>query len=345
MLESNDLHRIARYIAGTGTSEELAATAAWISALAERQALADDFARILAASPSAIPPSDTHAALARFRRSVMAPNGAEASSDSASEPRLVRSSLRFLRSLTLSAAAAVLVVAAVRQISLLNQPVARIPARASREYAAGIGERVSLTLTDGTQVVLAPASRLEVPYAYGTGVRSVVLEGEANFRVIHNAAQPFTVRAANAVATDLGTTFDVRAYRNDPEVRVAVSEGRVSLFVAGRSSGQTLGPRDVGAVEKSGLATVTRSVDPTAFTAWTNGDLVYRDAPASVVIADLWRWYAIDVETPDSELLRRRVTMRFAHDESVSQVSDVLRGLLGPQVTIRAPGDPNQASK
>jgi hypothetical protein len=37
--------------------------------------------------------------------------------------------------------------------------------------------------------------------------------------------------------------------------------------------------------------------------------------------------------------------MRFAHDESVNQVSAVLRGLLGDRVMIRALGDSNQAVK
>jgi ferric-dicitrate binding protein FerR (iron transport regulator) len=199
---------------------------------------------------------------------------------------------------------------------------------------------VSLTLIDGTQVVLAPASRLDVPQGYGTGGRTVVLEGEAHFHVVHDDRQPFTVRAANAAATDVGTTFDVRAYRDDQVVRVAVSEGQVTLSVAGQASSQTLGPRDVGAVDRTGVAQVTRSDDSTAFSAWTNGDLVYHDVPASVVIADLWRWYAIEVQVPDVALLRRRVTLRLDRGESVSQVSDVLRGLLGGQVVINS-GDPS----
>jgi ferric-dicitrate binding protein FerR (iron transport regulator) len=344
MLEHSDVHRIARYVTGAGTPDERATTAEWIAALAERRALADDFARILTASPSAIPHSDTESAVARFRASVTPPTGAEASRHTTSNPRFQLGSLGLLRSLTMSAAAAVLVVAAMRETSSLIRRSPLTPARTPREYAAAIGERVSLTLTDGTQVELAPASRLIVPTTYGTSGRSVVLQGEANFSVVHNAAQPFSVRAANAVTTDLGTTFDVRAYANDPDVRVAVSEGQVALSVAGRSNAQTLGPRDVGTIDRSGLARVKRSLDPTAFTAWTNGDLVYRDVPASVVIADLWRWYAIDVQAPESAL-RRRVTMHFTHDESVSQVSAVLRGLLGNQVTIRALGDPNQADK
>jgi transmembrane sensor len=345
MLETTDLRRIARHVTGAGTAEERAATSAWIAALSERQALADDFARILAASPRTVPPSDTQAALTRFKRSITALDRAGTATDAASRWKFLPNALQLFRSLTVSAAAAVLIVAAVREIPSLHQRSRRPSPRESREYAAAIGERVSLTLSDGTQVVLAPASRLEVPYTYGSAGRSVVLHGEGNFRVVHNAGEPFSVRAGNTVTTDIGTTFDVRAYRDDPDVRVSVSEGQVSLSVAGRPSVQTLGARDVGSVDPSGVAKVTRSVDPTRFTAWINGDLVYRDAPASVVIADLWRWFAIDVEAANPALLGRRVTMHFAHDESVGQVSDVLRGLLGPQVTIRALGDPSQGSK
>jgi transmembrane sensor len=340
MLDSNDVYRIAQHASGTGTAAERAATAAWISADGERQVVATQFAQLLAASPKTIPASDTQAALSRFKRSIDGAAWVAPSRSSDIPHSRAGSGFRLAYRLLTSAAAAVVVTAGITRLLSLHHPANHT----GRTFTSAIGERVSLTLLDGTQVVLAPASRLQVPQAYGSGARTVLLEGEANFHVVHDGRHPFTVKAANAVATDVGTTFDVRAYRDDPVVRVVVSDGQVSLSVAGLSRAEKLGPRDVGAVDRSGMARVTRSVDPDAFTAWTNGDLVYRDAPASVVIADLWRWYAIDVQAPDSAL-RRRVTMRFEHDESVSQVSDVLRGLLGPQVTIRALGDLNQASQ
>jgi ferric-dicitrate binding protein FerR (iron transport regulator) len=228
----------------------------------------------------------------------------------------------------------VLVIAATTGLIVVSRRQAPVHSGA-RTYAAGIGERVSITLTDGTQIELAPASRLEVPSTYGKTGRTVMLEGEAFFRVSHDAHLPFEVKAENAVAVDIGTSFDVRAYRDEPTVSVAVSEGRVSLQVSGDDQRRALAAHDVAAVDRSGSARVTHGEDPAPFTAWAAGDLVYRDTPAAIVIADLRRWYGIDVEVADANLSGRRLTVRFDRGESIDQVGDVLRALLGAHATIR----------
>ena len=67
----------------------------------------------------------------------------------------------------------------------------------------------------------------------GGGTREVELEGEAYFAVVHDAARPFAVRAHGAVATDVGTAFDVRAYPEDAGARIAVTEGAVAVTAPG----------------------------------------------------------------------------------------------------------------
>ena len=63
-------------------------------------------------------------------------------------------------------------------------------------------------LLDGTRITLGPASVLHVPVSYAAGDRAVALEGEGYFTVGHNEAHPFSVRARNVVAVDIGTRFD-----------------------------------------------------------------------------------------------------------------------------------------
>ncbi len=130
-----------------------------------------------------------------------------------------------------------------------------------REYATAAGQRLSVTLVDGTQLTLAPASRIRLAADYGQGTRRVELEGEAYFTAAHDAAHPFAVRAHGAVAHDVGTAFDVRAYAEDAGARIAVAEGAVAVSTADicHASMAALGVVG-GAVRKAPLSTHRRTL-------------------------------------------------------------------------------------
>src|SRR5207247_5648605 len=105
----------------------------------------------------------------------------------------------------------------------------RSPPAAPREYATAPGHRAALTLPDGSRVLLSVGTRLLVPRDYGVVVRAVELEGEAYFAVRHDPARPFLVRTEHGTTEDLGTEFDVRAYRDEQSLQVVVATGRVAL--------------------------------------------------------------------------------------------------------------------
>lgn len=200
----------------------------------------------------------------------------------------------------------------------------------ARDYVTVPGQRAVVTLVDGTRLTLAPASRLRVPRDYAVGDRTVTLEGEAFFSVVHDAAHPFRVRAARTTATDIGTQFDVRAYAEDARVRVAVADGRVDVARACErdacrhpaSAARTLAAGDVAVVDADTVA-VARGTDVGALTSWTRGALVFRDAQVADVARELARWYDLDVRVSDAALSRRPLTATLAAD-SLGAVLSVL---------------------
>ncbi len=192
---------------------------------------------------------------------------------------------------------------------------------AVHEYATASGQRETVTLSDGTRFTLAPASRLRVPVDYAAGNRVVALDGQAFFAVVHDAAHPFAVRTATAVATDVGTAFDVRAYANDPVVRVVVAEGRVSIHAVAGGSG-ALARGDVASVTDSGIA-VTHGADVTTLTAWTQGVVSFVRTPFGVAAPALSRWYDLDVRIADSALDAAPLTAAF-RDESPTEALDAI---------------------
>ncbi len=213
---------------------------------------------------------------------------------------------------------------------------------AAREYTTTAGQRLSATLVDGTQLMLAPASRLSVPFDYGRGDRAVRLDGEAFFTVVHDPAHPFVVRAGNAVATDVGTRFDVRSYVADSAVRVAIADGRVSLHASTRlppSEGDhpsVLAHGDVAIVASTRI-TVAHGVDVTALTAWTAGRLVFRDTPLRDAVVAMSRWYGVSVVLGDSRLAERRVSVT-TDEPSVRVLLDALAPAVGARYDVRDGG-------
>jgi len=193
-----------------------------------------------------------------------------------------------------------------------------------REERTTTGERRDLTLSDGTRITLGVSSTLRVAAGYGATSREVALDGEAIFHVRHDEARPFIVRTGETITEDLGTSFVIRAYPKSGEVRVAVSEGAVSLQRAGANPAVTeLHARDVAIVADTGAPLVRRAQDVTPLFAWAEGKLVFDNAPMTKVAEELSRWYDVDVRFGDPTLANRHLTATFAA-ESLEEVLRVI---------------------
>jgi ferric-dicitrate binding protein FerR (iron transport regulator) len=209
------------------------------------------------------------------------------------------------------------------------------PAQPVRELASAAGSRTTITLRDGTTLVLGPASRLRVPADFGRQTRTVDLDGEALLTVVHDARHPFAVRTARATVRDIGTTFAVRAYRDDPVDRVVVAQGEVAI------GNVTLGARDGASVDAAGRVTVERSIDPSHDLAWAQGELAFKDTPLSDVVRELARFYDVDVKVADNALEAKPVTGTFRGqtvDEVLKEIAFAVGGRYersGRSVVIR----------
>lgn len=73
------------------------------------------------------------------------------------------------------------------------------------------GQRMSVTLSDGTQVQLNGNSRIEYPVIFSRKQRNVKLSGEAFFEVKHDERHPFIVETFASKVEVLGTRFNVYA--------------------------------------------------------------------------------------------------------------------------------------
>ncbi|WP_128543942.1 FecR family protein [Larkinella soli] len=99
-------------------------------------------------------------------------------------------------------------------------------------------EKPSLVvLSDGSTILLQPHSRAGFPRRFSGAKREVYLSGEAFFEVAKNPEKPFYVYANSLVTKVLGTSFTVRAFEADSQLKVVVKTGTVSVFARPKETG------------------------------------------------------------------------------------------------------------
>ena len=87
-----------------------------------------------------------------------------------------------------------------------------------------------VVLPDGSTVILQKGSKLKYFDSYNAHNREVYLSGEAFFEVVKNPKKPFLVFTKDIVTKVLGTSFTVKAFDNDKEVKVMVKTGKVNVI-------------------------------------------------------------------------------------------------------------------
>jgi transmembrane sensor len=143
------------------------------------------------------------------------------------------------------------------------------------------GQQRIVAFGDGSSVMLAGGSRIVLDR---TDQRRATLEdGEALFRIRHDAARPFRVTVGRLALTDIGTVFDVK--RAGPLTRVAVSEGAVLLDPDGAALQLDAGESAVA----DGEHLMAGKVAVADVGAWREGRLAYDGAALGEVAADLSR--------------------------------------------------------
>lgn len=321
-----DIELLDRYLARAATPDEIATVEAWIAKRPENAQALQTFRTQFGLTNGEPPPSDANTVWTRIASRLDATPG------TAPIPlRILRPTPKpkrpwFIPSAIGLAASAAALVLYVR----LDRPSAPSAPPPPKQYAATKGQRADLRLTDGTRVVLAPDSRLIVPAFYDSLDRTVILEGQAYFDVVHSDAKPFSVKAGTAFIRDIGTRFDVRAFQNESSVRVVVTQGKVQLgrSMAPIDSARLLVAGNLGRVRESGEVSVAQRVDTTRFVSWTRGVLVFDRTPVPEALAELSRWYDVDVQLADESLAKLTLTAML-RDQSLSEALNVVALSLG----------------
>lgn len=190
-------------------------------------------------------------------------------------------------------------------------------------FTTQVGERSTITLTDGSTVVLNTASRIHV--AFDAHVRRVqLLGGQAWFEVAKSQSRPFVVEAGDRMVTAHGTAFDVRLEDHN-QVQVTLIEGNVSVEALKAGGGgqsltierEELLPGDQLVVTPARPAT-KRKTDLAKATSWREGQIIFDDDTLAAAVSEVNRYSAKKIVLADPRLATLRMSGVFiaGHSES-----------------------------
>ena len=184
------------------------------------------------------------------------------------------------------------------------------------------GGEYLLTLSDGTMIYLNSESTLSFPVKFQGKERKVYLTGEAYFKVAKNTEHPFVVTAGELEVLVTGTTFGVRAYKDEKDIQTTLESGQVTVRVEGKSV--KLVPNKQVLFNKSTMGLEVRDVDVDLYLAWADGRLVYDNCPLEKILTDLGRWYNIDVFYSRDELRSYQFSLNMKKNEEFTQVLELI---------------------
>ncbi len=182
-----------------------------------------------------------------------------------------------------------------------------------------LGMRSSVTLPDGTLVCLNAGSSLKYPVPFGRNDRQVELAGEAYFDVQENKAKPFIVSTSNLNIKVLGTSFNCCAYHEGDNIETALVEGKVAISGKDGKNILVMNPGELATFYKDNNSLEIKETNLDKYIAWKSGKLMFRDDPMEKVLEKLGRWYNVEFQVENEEILEYIYSATFT-GESLDQM-------------------------
>jgi transmembrane sensor len=341
----DDVALLDRYLAQEVTPEERARVDAWLTSRPDwRDALG-----VLQTAPEGDPgeafvgdmKADIHRLRGVISTEMLAGRQSRREADASPRAwrRIVPQKILSTRGLPLLSFAMIAVLFVVTAIAIPARKTQRIAPADPRTYATSPGQRAMVNLTDGSRVLLGPATTVTVGRYSRAATVDVRVMGEALFTVAHHTDRTFLVRTGNAVVRVLGTTFSVRRYGTDTRTQVVVADGRVAVQGTGRADqnvrNSILVARTMGVIDDSGRVQVVPDIAVEKYLGWTTGQLVFKKTPIREAVTELSRVYGVDIRLADSALASQTLSWTVSTEHrSLTDVLEFLDDVLGTH-TIR----------
>ncbi|MDB5158788.1 MAG: anti-FecI sigma factor, FecR [Mucilaginibacter sp.] len=154
-----------------------------------------------------------------------------------------------------------------------------------------------LVLADGTQVWLNAASSITYPTSFNGKDRVVKITGEVYIKVAHNAARPFKVLVRGQTIDDIGTTFNINAYDDEPVIKTTLIDG--SVKISNTTGSAILKPGQQAIIQPDNQNIKVKDADIEEAIAWKNDYFIFNHEKIQSIMRKISRWYDVEVVYED----------------------------------------------
>lgn len=206
------------------------------------------------------------------------------------------------------------------KLILSNQPK---PATQHVEYASEKGSVSTVFLEDGSEIWLSSGTKLSID-KNNRGEAVARLDGEAFFNLIPNSNRKFLVDFGQIRIKDIGTKFNVRAYRTEKTISTTLIKGEVDVTDSQGNSITAVHPGELAQFDKATNKISLGICDASIVTAWKEGKFVFIDEPLSEICKELENWYNVEIKIDDRKLADTRYTSVVKRSTTVQMVLKIL---------------------
>lgn len=216
---------------------------------------------------------------------------------------------KHIRKVTFSVAAVVIPLVLLLGWVVLSNPDVQIFGNPTyAEIYVPRGDNARIFFQDGTQAYLNADTKIRYPKKFGLFKRKVFLSGEAYFIVSPNKHRPFIVNTGSADVRVLGTSFNVKAYNDDEQIKVVLDEGKITFDTP--TNRYKVAPGQQIVYDKTaGACTIQNLPQSSNISLWKYQITYLNDTPLSEVIRTLERKYDVSFRIKDREALKYTYTL------------------------------------
>jgi transmembrane sensor len=184
------------------------------------------------------------------------------------------------------------------------------------------GKRYNFQMSDGSKVWMNSISTLQFPLLFTASQRNVALQGEAYFKVAHEARQPFTVQVNGLQVTALGTEFNIKSYDKE-STYISLVTGSVSVENA-KGERILLLPGEGVVIENRNSPLHKERFDGSMVLGWMQGVYFFTNEKLEQLSVVAERWLNIEIQLEDPALAGLHFTGALDRNKPVSHFFDNL---------------------
>lgn len=233
--------------------------------------------------------------------------------------------------------AAVILVAFISGYVFFNARYGSFKA-ATNTISVPPGQRVNLSLSDGTRVCLNAGSTFTYPSFFVGDIREVALDGEAFFEVVASREKPFVVHTRVCDVEALGTKFNVDAYDTEKTFSAALMEGRIKVK-------DNMNPANIVHLYPDHKVTMSHgklnvsNINDYDIYRWRDGLICFKNLNFVDLMKRLEKYYGIELVIKNPSLVQHSFSGTFRISDGIENLLRVLQKDVDCRYTRSEDGD------